>query len=65
MTGDLLSDPMLRRDGVDCNIGGVLSPDKEDLMKAVELRKKEGSSFLLLRDSILRAACMTSPYTSV
>ena len=36
-------------DGSTCNIGSVLSPHDVSLMKAVKLRKKEGSSLLLLR----------------
>jgi hypothetical protein len=41
----------------------VLSSHKECLIETVELRNKEGSSILLLRDSVLRAASTTSPYT--
>ncbi len=39
--------------GTRCSIGSVLSPHNGSLMKAVKLRKKEGSSLLLLRYSIL------------
>ncbi len=45
---DLLCKPILRRDGGDCNIGSVLSP-QECLCEAVKLRKKKRSSLLLLR----------------
>ena len=59
---DLLSKPILR-DAGNGNIGSVLSPHDVSLMKAVKLRKKEGSSLLLLRYSVLRNAPRTSPRT--
>jgi hypothetical protein len=34
-------------------------------MEAVELRKEEGSSLLLLRDTVLGAVSTTSPYMSL
>jgi hypothetical protein len=59
---DLDCNPTLGGDGGDGNIGSVLSPHKECLIEGVELLKNgEGSSFLLTRDSVLRAASTTSP----
>jgi len=46
--------PILGRDGG--NIGSVLSPHDVSLMKAVNLRKKERSSLLLLCIAVLLAA---------
>jgi len=51
--------PILGRDGG--NIGSVLSPHDVSLMEAVKLRKKERSSLLLLRNTVLRIAPRTSP----
>jgi hypothetical protein len=47
------------------NVGSVLSPHNGCLMEAVELGKKERSSLLLLRDSVLGAESTTSPYMSL
>ena len=56
---DLLDDPVLSRDGGNRNVGGVLSPHDVSLINAVELRKKEGSSLLLLRNTVLGIAPRT------
>jgi len=52
-TEDLVCQPILGR--YDSNIGSVLSPHDAtvSLMKVVKLRKKEGSSLLLLRYPVL------------
>jgi hypothetical protein len=50
---DLVCKPSLNLDGGDYNIGSVLSPQKECLMKVVKLRNEEGSILLLLRDSVV------------
>jgi hypothetical protein len=60
---DLVRKPALMGNGGDGNIGSVISPRKECLIEPVKLRKKERRSLLLLRDSVLRAASTTSPYT--
>jgi hypothetical protein len=58
---------MLRRDGSSVSIGGrALIPHKGSLNEAVELRKHESSSLLLLRDPvILGAQSRTSPYMNL
>ena len=43
---DLVCDPILSRNGGNCNIGRVLSPHDVRLMKTVNLRKKEGINLL-------------------
>jgi hypothetical protein len=48
---DLVCQPILGRDGD--NIGKVLSPHDVNLMKVVKLRKKEGTSLLLLKNTVL------------
>ncbi len=53
MLDDLVCKPSLNLDGGDYNIGSVLSPQKECLMKVVKLRNEEGSILLLLRDSVV------------
>jgi hypothetical protein len=61
---DLVRKPALMGNGGDGNIGrSGLFPRKECLIEPVKLRKKERRSLLLLRDSVLRAASTTSPYT--
>jgi hypothetical protein len=45
----LLSKPILKGYGSDCNIGSVHSPHKGCLMKAFKLRNDEGRDLLLLR----------------
>ena len=58
----LLGDSMLSRNGSSVSIGGrALIPHKGSLNEAVELRDAEGSSLLLLRDTVLRAESTTSP----
>ena len=52
------SRPGLIRDGD--SVGSVLSP-RVGLIEAVKLRKEEGSSLLLLRNTILGIAPRTSP----
>ena len=59
---DLVCQPILGRDGD--NIGKVLSPHDVNLMKVrmkvVKLRKKEGTSLLLLRNTVLRIVPRTT-----
>ena len=43
------------------NIESVLSPHKRKLMEVIELRKKEGSSLLLLCIAVLGAESTTNP----
>ena len=62
---DLVCKPILCRDGSNSNIWKRPPPHKEFLMEAVELRNKEGSSLVLLRDCVLRAASTSSPYMSL
>jgi hypothetical protein len=52
----LLGDPMLRGDGRSVSSGGDLIPHKGILNEAVELRKHESSSLLLLRDPVILGA---------
>jgi hypothetical protein len=47
----LKGDPILRVDGG--QVGSVLSPHMESLMKLVELRKKKMAGLLLLRYPVL------------
>ncbi len=60
---DLVCKLFLSRYG-DTSIGSVLSPNDVNLrvMKTVKLRKKEGSSLLLLRYTIMGIAPRTSPH---
>ena len=55
---DMVCQPILGRDGG--NIGSVLSPHDVSLLKAVKLRKEEGSSLLLLCIAVLLASTNTS-----
>jgi hypothetical protein len=66
MKQDLFSNLKLRRNGSNISIGGrALIPHKGSLDEAVELRKHEASSLLLLRDTILGARSRTSPYVNL
>jgi len=66
MKQDLFSDLKLRRNGSNTSIGGrALIPHKGSLMKAVELRDREKTSLLLLRDTILGAQSSTSSYIAL
>ena len=66
MKQDLLGDLKLCRDGSNTSIGGrALIPRKGILKEAVELRKGERSSLLLLRDTILGAQSGTSSYITL
>jgi hypothetical protein len=58
-------DPILCRDGNNSNVGSVFTPHNGSLMKAVELRNGEGRVLLLLRDTVLGAECISSPYMSL
>ena len=58
---DLVCKPILDRDGGNRNIGNVLSR-RLITVKTVKLRKKEGSSLLLLRYTVLRIAPRTGPH---
>ena len=57
----LKGDPLLQGDGG--QVGSVLSPHMESLMKLVELRKKKRAGLLLLRYPVLRIAPRMSPHT--
>jgi hypothetical protein len=62
---DLKGDPILCRDVSNSNVGSILSPHNGSLMEAVKLRNEEGSTLLLLRDTVLGAESTTSPYMSL
>jgi hypothetical protein len=63
---DLLGDLKLRRDGSNPSAGGgALIPRERSLKEAVELRKDERSSLLLLRDTILGAQSSTRSHITL